>query len=105
MPDPSNWLRRFTSLRVDPDRGRGRAPHKPLLLLAVLDLFEAGLLTDGWVTLSLDLVVRFQNFWPIVQLRRGNTTTTPTTVSPSRRPRMRFSTWGYGAPPMIFTSW
>jgi putative restriction endonuclease len=62
----------FTSLRVDPDKGRGRAPHKPLLLLAVLDLLEAGRITDGWVTLSPDLVVRFQNLWPIVYARRQN---------------------------------
>ncbi len=71
MIGPSS-LARFASLRVDPDKGKGRAPHKPLLLLAVLDLLESGLLTDGWVTLSPDLVVRFQNFWPIVQSRRGN---------------------------------
>ena len=29
------WLDRLTRLRVDPDKGKGRAPHKPLLLLAV----------------------------------------------------------------------
>jgi putative restriction endonuclease len=66
------WLRRFTALRVDPDKGKGRAPHKPLLLLAVLDLLEAGHLTDGWVTRSPELVLRFQNFWPIVEARRQN---------------------------------
>jgi putative restriction endonuclease len=38
----------------------------------VLDLLEAGLLTDGWVTLSPDLILRFQNFWPIVAARRKN---------------------------------
>jgi putative restriction endonuclease len=65
-------LARFTALRLDPDKGRGRAPHKPLLLLAVLDLLEAGQITDGWVTLSPDLVVRFQNLWPIVYARRQN---------------------------------
>ncbi len=69
---PNLWLSRFTALRVDPDKGKGRAPHKPLLLLAVLDLIETGLLTDGWVTRSPDLVVRFQNFWPIVEPRRQN---------------------------------
>ena len=60
-----DWLHRFTVLRVDPDKGRGRAPHKPLLLLAVLDLLEAGQITDGWVTLSPDLVVRFQTDIPL----------------------------------------
>jgi len=68
----TSWLHRLTALRVDPDKGRGRAPHKPLLLLAVLDLLEAGQITDGWVTLSPDLVVRFQNLWPIVAERRTN---------------------------------
>jgi len=65
-------LQRFTSLRVDIDKDKGRAPHKPLLLLAVLDAIEAGVLLDDWVALSPDLVVRFQNFWPIVCERRGN---------------------------------
>jgi putative restriction endonuclease len=73
MPtDPQTWLRRFTALRVDPDKGKGRAPHKPLLLLAVLDLLEAGHLTDGRVSRSPDVVLRFQNFWPIVEPRRQN---------------------------------
>jgi putative restriction endonuclease len=72
MSEFRDWLRRFTALRVDPDKGKGRAPHKPLLLLAVLDVLEAGQLIDGWVTRSPDLVVRFQNFWPIVEPRRQN---------------------------------
>jgi putative restriction endonuclease len=66
------WLQRFAELRVDADAVKGRAPHKPLLLLAVLDLVEESQLVDGWVTLSADLVARFQNFWPIVQERRAN---------------------------------
>lgn len=65
-------LSRFTALRVDNDAEKGRAPHKPLLLLAVLDLLEAGQLTDGWVKLSPDLILRFQNLWPIVAERRQN---------------------------------
>lgn len=75
----SSWLTRFSNLRVDPDKGRGRAPHKPLLLLAVLDLLEGGELTDAWVlrspalvVRSPALVVRFHNFWPIVEARRQN---------------------------------
>ena len=66
------WLRRFSKLRVDSDKEKGRAPHKPLLLLAVLDLLETGLIVKGSVPLCPDLVVRFQNFWPIVSERRGN---------------------------------
>ncbi len=69
---PEQALTRFTVLRVDSDAEKGRAPHKPLLLLAVLDLLEAGLLTGAWVTLSPDLILRFQNLWPIVAERRQN---------------------------------
>ena len=66
MSEQEGWRHSFAALRVDPDKGKGRAPHKPLLLLAVLDLLEAGHLNDGWVMRSPDLVVRFQNYWPIV---------------------------------------
>lgn len=72
MTRESHWLDRLTRLRVDPDKGKGRAPHKPLLLLAVLDLLEAGQLADGCVQRGPELVVRFQNFWPIVAGRRQN---------------------------------
>jgi len=71
-PTHADVYSRFTTLRVDNDAGKGKAPHKPLLLLAVLDLLEAGYLTDGWVTLSPDLILRFQNLWPIVAERRQN---------------------------------
>ncbi len=67
-----SWFSRFTALRVDNDAEKGLAPHKPLLLLALLDLLEAGQLMDGWVTLSPDLILRFQNLWPIVAERRTN---------------------------------
>ena len=66
------WLARFRALRVDQDSVKGSAPHKPLLLLAVLDLFEAGGLRDGTLVRSPELVVRFQNLWPLVAARRGN---------------------------------
>jgi putative restriction endonuclease len=72
MNRESSWLDRLTRLRVDPDKGKGRAPHKPLLLLAVLDILEAGKLTDGWIQRGPELVLRFQNFWPIVAERRQN---------------------------------
>lgn len=68
----ARWLARFEHLRVDVDAVKGRAPHKPLLLLAVLELIEAGRIMDGWVHLDAELVLRFQNVWPIVQMRRGN---------------------------------
>lgn len=67
-----HWLRRFGDLNVAPDTGKGRAPHKPLLLLAILSLVEDGLLTSPQLLLTPELVRRFRDLWPIVQERRGN---------------------------------
>lgn len=43
-----------------------RAPHKPLLLLTVIELAEEGALTDGWLHLSPELIYRFQSYWKVV---------------------------------------
>ncbi len=68
------WLSRLGRLNVAPDRGDGRgcAPHKPLLLLAMMQMVADGHLSTPRLELSADLVFRFQNFWPIVEPRRGN---------------------------------
>ena len=43
------WLNRLLNLKVAKDR-KGMAPNKPLLVLAILDLVEAGLVgVDGLV--------------------------------------------------------
>ncbi len=68
----TDWLARLGKLRVDTDSVKGRAPHKPLLLLAVIDLFESGSIDEGIVGLTPDLLLRFQNLWPIVLERRRN---------------------------------
>ena len=68
----TDWLARLGKLRVDTDSVKGRAPHKPLLLLAVIDLFESGAIDEGIVGLTPDLLLRFQNLWPIVLERRRN---------------------------------
>lgn len=41
----------------------GPAPHKPILLLAVLDSFEAGEIVENWVEISDDLLQRFYDNW------------------------------------------
>ena len=68
----TQWLDKFARLKVDVDAEKGRAHHKPLLLLSVLDLLEDGLLQHRDVPLSPDLVLRFLNFWPFVEPRRTN---------------------------------
>ncbi|MFN2430053.1 MAG: HNH endonuclease [Cryomorphaceae bacterium] len=41
----------------------GKAPHKPILLLAVLEAIETGLITDNKITITPELIAIFQNIW------------------------------------------
>ena len=63
--DILNQLRR---LRRDgngdwPSETNGKAPHKPLLLLAVMDLIEAGLITHNIIPYDERLLAAFDLFW------------------------------------------
>ncbi len=52
---------------------KGMAPNKPLLVLAILDLFDAGLVgSDGLVHKDAQLNLRFRSYSPICAPRRGN---------------------------------
>jgi putative restriction endonuclease len=65
-------LRRLLNLKVAKDR-KGMAPNKPLLVLAILDLVEAGLIgMDGLVHKDAQLNLRFRSYSPICAPRRGN---------------------------------
>jgi putative restriction endonuclease len=65
-------LNRLNRLKVAKDR-KGMAPNKPLLVLAILDLFEAGLIgPDGLVHKDAQLNLRFRSYSPICAPRRGN---------------------------------
>ena len=63
-----HWLAKLAKLRVDL-RGNP-APHKPLLLLVVIELAEQGLLPKGTVPLTPELAFRFCTYWTIVAHRR-----------------------------------
>lgn len=41
----------------------GKAPHKPILLLAVLDMFASGELQENKIYISAELVSRFKAYW------------------------------------------
>ena len=58
-----------TKLRVD--RSKGIAPHKPLLLLVVLELAKAGLINAPLLKLTPELAFRFSVYWSIVAHRRS----------------------------------
>ena len=56
-----HYAKKFANLRVD--RARGVAPHKPILLLAVIDLFEQENLYRNEIYLSPELTANFLKFW------------------------------------------
>ena len=65
-------LNRLLDLKVAKDR-KGKAPNKPLLVLAILDLVEAGLVgPEGLVHKDSELNLRFRSYSPICVPRRGN---------------------------------
>ncbi|WP_234573061.1 HNH endonuclease [Rhodohalobacter sp. 614A] len=61
----------LTSLHSDtshnwPEETRGRAPHKPLLLLSVMDGMEQGWIKGNNIELSQSLVETFFTYWKVV---------------------------------------
>jgi len=61
-----HWLERFYNLRRD-KRGSHERPHKPVLLLSILDLLDRGLLAKNEVHLSPDLVRTFKRYFEAVR--------------------------------------
>jgi predicted restriction endonuclease len=65
----TRYAQRFGGIRRDVCRTRwtkdtlNGAPHKPLLLLSVLDLFEQGRITTNLIELTPDLGEMFTRFW------------------------------------------
>jgi len=69
----SSWLGRLANLNVSRSQSRGPAPHKPLMLLTVIDLVEAGAIgAGGWVAYEVGLVSRFRDYWELVLDRQRN---------------------------------
>jgi hypothetical protein len=68
MPHSRDWLATIGRLKID--RSKGPAPHKPLLLLAVLELAEQGELPADVLPLSPALAFRFATFWSVAAHRR-----------------------------------
>ena len=69
MATPEQWLGKLAAL--NPDKGRGDpAPHKPLLLLVLMDMAERGELRHKELPLTPELAFRFCALWKIVAHRR-----------------------------------
>ena len=65
------WLGKLTKLNAATGSGkcRGKAPHKPLLLLCLLDMAEAGELTGRTFMRTAGLVLRFKSYGALVSER------------------------------------
>lgn len=61
-----NWLERLYNLRRD-KCGSHERPHKPVLLLAILDLLDHGIVTKNEIPLSQDLVKTFNRYFEAVR--------------------------------------
>jgi putative restriction endonuclease len=67
---PSHWLSKLANLKKD--QSKGIAPHKPLLHLVVIDLFEAGKLASGEFRRDGELAFRFNSYWSLGAVGRGS---------------------------------
>lgn len=67
-----HYLKTFSALRSDTSRSRWtaatkfRAPHKPLLLLAVIDLIAQGIIKTNFIEFTPDLGELFTLYWSCV---------------------------------------
>ncbi len=53
-------------------RNMGLAPHKPILLLSILDEIGRGRITDNEIVLTVELVSAFREYWQALPLPPGN---------------------------------
>jgi putative restriction endonuclease len=67
---PEQWLAKLARLKVDRATG-DPAPHKPLLLLIVIDLADEGILPHDVLPLTPELAFQFATYWGIVAHRRN----------------------------------
>lgn len=63
-------LQKLSHLNID--RVKGAAPHKPLLLLCLLEIAAEGGLTEEIMPVTGELAFRFANYWSVVVHRRPN---------------------------------
>ncbi len=78
----NSWLQKLTQLNANKDRTHWtavtthRAPHKPLLLLSIIDLFAQGHIRGNFIALDDELMELFGLYWRAVNppTRRGDIT-------------------------------
>ncbi|OGW42114.1 MAG: hypothetical protein A2010_19225 [Nitrospirae bacterium GWD2_57_9] len=63
-----SWLQKLAKLRVD-RASETPAPHKPLLLLSILDQIEQGAIPSNNIRLTPELAFRFLAYWEVISSR------------------------------------
>ncbi len=64
MPkDLQYYAKKFAKLNVNKHRERGTAPHKPVLLISLIELIEQGKIRLNQVPLSPELISTFLKYW------------------------------------------
>lgn len=66
MSDLNFYLNQIRNLNVNRNHGKP-APHKPLLLLAVIDLIEQGKVLDNKIKPSTEFVEAFLKYWNLIR--------------------------------------
>ena len=64
MDDLGIYIQRLQKLRVD--RSKGIAPHKPILLLSILQLFKNGFQSENKIFITPELISLFKENWAIL---------------------------------------
>jgi len=67
--DQSYWLHKLATLKIDRARGDA-APHKPFLLLMLLEMSDRGEISTPALSLSPDLAFRFSTFNSVIAARK-----------------------------------
>ena len=67
------YIKKFTHLRVDRSKGQS-APHKPLLLLSIIQEIEIGNIRQNKIYITAELVARFKNnFFHLIKVENFTT--------------------------------
>ena len=65
MTDFQHFIRQLAKLKVDRSKG-SPAPHKPLLLLSVIQSIDCGQISDNRILITSELVARFKDNWALL---------------------------------------
>lgn len=59
----SKYIKFFKSLNRGFTKGLGRAPHKPILLLSIIQQIDKGIISSNRIFITPDLLLSFNNIW------------------------------------------